>query len=186
MKLARPQRPETLWLAAAGGVLLLCLLWASWTVVAKYRQAAAQLAEIAPRHARVAGMLQNKELFAQSQSALQASLAEFVYPAEEDPSQTGNGALQRVRELATARGLRVTSSQAATPREDKGFDRIGLNLRVEGDWPQLVALLRELSQLRPAVYTSTLQLGVQHGGAQGGPQTVFGNLDLYVLKERRP
>ena len=180
------RRPEVLWLLLAGGVLLAALAWAGWTVVAKYRQASATIAEIDPRHARMAGMLQNKELFAQSQSALQASLAEFVYPAEEDPSQTGNGALQRVRELATARGLRVTSSQAATPREDKGFDRIGLNLRVEGDWPQLVALLRELAQLRPAVYTSTLQLGVQHGGAQGGPQTVFGNLDLYVLKERRP
>ena len=186
MKLARLQRPETLWLAAAGGVLLLCLLWASWTVVAKYRQAAAQLAEIAPRHARVAGMLQNKELFAQSQSALQASLAEFVYPAADDASQTGNAALQRVRELASARGLRVTSSQTAAPREDNGFDRIGLSLRVEGDWPDLVALLRELPRQRPALYTTTVQLGVQGFSAQGTPQTMFGNLELYALKERRP
>ena len=186
MKLARPQRPETLWLAAAGGVLLLCLLWASWTVVAKYRQAAAQLAEIAPRHARVAGMLQNKELFAQSQSALQASLAEFVYPTADDASQTGNAALQRVRELASTRGLRVSSSQTAAPRDEKGFDRIGLSLRIEGDWPALAALLAELARQRPAIYINTLQLGVQRSAFGGDPQVVFAQLDLYVLKERAP
>ena len=180
-------RPEPRWLAlGALAVLLLALAAAALWVAGVHQRAAARLAELEPRHARLAGLLQSGERLTQSQQALQANLAQFVHPPETDAAQLGNTVLQRVRELATARGLRVTSSQAATPREDKGFDRIGLNLRVEGDWPQLVALLRELAQLRPAVYTSTLQLGVQHGGAQGGPQTVFGNLDLYVLKERRP
>ena len=180
-------RPEPRWLAlGALAVLLLALAAAALWVAGVHQRAAARLAELEPRHARLAGLLQSGERLTQSQQALQANLAQFVHPPEADAAQLGNTVLQRVRELATARGLRVTSSQAATPREDKGFDRIGLNLRVEGDWPQLVALLRELAQLRPAVYTSTLQLGVQHGGAQGGPQTVFGNLDLYVLKERRP
>ena len=143
--LARP-RPEALWLLIAGALLLALLAWASWTVVAKYRQASAVLAEIEPRHARLAGLLQNQELLAQTDSALQANLIEHVGTAEEDPGQTGNAALQRVRELAAARELRVTSSQTAAPREDNGFDRIGLSLRVEGDWPALVALLRELAQ----------------------------------------
>lgn len=180
------QRPEFLWLLLAGALLLLALGWASWTVVVKHRQASGLLADIEPRHARLAGMLQNKELLAQAESALQANLAEYVSPAEEDPGQIANAALQRVRELASARGLRVTSSQTAAPREDNGFDRIGLSLRVEGDWPDLVALLRELPRQRPALYTTTVQLGVQGFSAQGTPQTMFGNLELYALKERRP
>ena len=184
MNTAAFKRPEGLWLLAAGCVLLLVLGWASWTVVSKYRQASAQLADIDPRHARLAGMLQDKELFAQSAGALTANLAQFVYPAEGDASQTGNAALQKVRDLATARGLRVASSQSAAPRDEKGFDRIGLVLRVEGDWEQLVALLRELAQQRPAIFTNTLQLGAQLRGLRDQPQSMFGQLDLYVLKER--
>ena len=155
-------------------------------VVSAVEQASGLLADIEPRHARLAGMLQNKELLAQAESALQANFSEYVSPAEEDPGQIANAALQRVRELASARGLRVTSSQTAAPREDNGFDRIGLSLRVEGDWPDLVALLRELPRQRPALYTTTVQLGVQGFSAQGTPQTMFGNLELYALKERRP
>ena len=186
MNTAALRRPEALWLLAAGAVLLAAFAWASWTVVVKYRQASAQLADIEPRHARLAGMLQNKELFAQSERALQANLAEFVYPTADDSNQTGNAALQRVRELATARGLRVSSSQSAAPRDEQGFDRIGLSLRVEGDWPDLVALLGELVRQRPALFINTLQLGVQQRGVRDEPQTVFAQLDLYVLKERAP
>jgi len=182
---ARP-RPEALWLLIAGALLLALLAWASWTVVAKYRQASAVLAEIEPRHARLAGLLQNQELLAQTDSALQANLIEHVGTAEEDPGQTGNAALQRVRELATARDLRISSSQAAAPRDEHGFDRIGLVLRIEGQWPQLVGFLRELVQQRPAIYTTNMQLAVQFGGMPGTSPVVLAQLDLYVLQERRP
>ena len=186
MNTAAFKRPEGLWLLAAGCVLLLVLGWASWTVVSKYRQASAQLADIDPRHARLAGMLQDKELFAQSGRELTANLAQFVYPAADDSSQTGNSALQRVRDLASTRGLRVASSQSAAPRDEKGFDRIDLALRVEGSWPDLVATLRDLAHQRPAIFINTLQLGVQRHEVQGMPQVMFGQLDLYVLKERAP
>ena len=154
--------------------------------MAKYRQASATIAEIDPRQARMAGMLQNKELFAQSEQALTANLAEFVYPTADDASQTGNAALQRVRELASTRGLRVSSSQTAAPRDEKGFDRIGLSLRIEGDWPALAALLAELARQRPAIYINTLQLGVQRSGFAGEAPLVFAQLDLYVLKGHAP
>ncbi len=182
----RPQRPETLWLLAGGVLLLLVLVWAASTTLLKYRQAAARLDEIEPRHARLAGLLQSSDRFAQADTVIQANLAEFVYPADGDASQTANAALQRVRELASARGLRVSSSQTAAPRDESGFDRIGLNLRVEGDWPQLVELLRELPQQRPVIYYTALQIGTQQGGRQpDAPQPVFGQFDLYVLKERK-
>ncbi len=180
------RRPEVLWLLMAGAALLAALAWAGWTVVAKYRQASATIAEIDPRQARMAGMLQNKELFAQSEQALTANLAEFVYPTADDASQTGNAALQRVRELASTRGLRVSSSQTAAPRDEKGFDRIGLSLRIEGDWPALAALLAELARQRPAIYINTLQLGVQRSGFAGEAPLVFAQLDLYVLKGHAP
>ena len=183
-----PRRAETLWLLAGGALLLLALAWAVTTTFTKHRQAAARLAEIEPRHARLAGLLEGSERFVQADATLRANLAQFVHPIDADASQIGNTALQRVRDLATARGLRVSSSQAAAAREDKGFDRIGLNLRVEGEWPQLVELLRELPQQRPVIYATGLQLGAQFVGRQqqDAPPTVYGQFDLYVLKERTP
>ncbi len=186
MRSGRVNRPETIWLAVAG-VLVLALaasgLWLAWS---KYRQAALQLAEVEPRYARLAGLLQSGERLKVADEAIRTALNEFVYPMGEDANQIGNAALQRVRDLATARGLRVASSQAAGPREDKEFDRIGLTLRVEGEWSQLVELLREMARLRPLVNCANLQIGVQNPGAQASAQTVFGQFDLYVLKERKP
>ena len=179
-------RPETLWLLAAGALLLALLGGFCWVVVAKYQQAATQLADIQPRYARLTGMLQDKEQFAQMEQVVQANLGQFVYPAGQDSGQTGNAALQRVRELATARNLRVSSSQAAAPRDEHGLDRIGLVLRIEGQWPELVEFLRELVQQRPAIYTTTVQLAVQFGGMPGASPAVLTQLDLYVLQERRP
>lgn len=186
MSTPRTLRPEVGWLLLAGALCLALAAWAGWTVVTKHQQAAARLAEVEPRHARLAGMLQNKELFAQSGQALQANLKQFIYAPGGDSSQTANTALQRVRDLAVARRLRVTSSQTAAPRDEDGFDRIGLTLRIEGEWPELVAFMGDLAAQQPAVYTTNLQLGVQSAGVRGEPRAVFGQFDLYVLKERQP
>lgn len=186
MNTSRAPRPELLWLLAAGALLLALLAWSSWFVVSRHQQAAAQLAAIDPRYARLTGLIQHKDEFAQMSQAVQANLQQFVYPAGQDAGQVGNNALQRVRELATARDLRISSSQAAAPRDEHGFDRIGLVLRIEGQWPQLVGFLRELVQQRPAIYTTTLQMAVQFGGMPGTAPAVLSQLDLYVLQERKP
>ena len=186
MNTSRAPRPELLWLLAAGALLLALLAWSSWFVVSRHQQAAAQLAAIDPRYARLTGLIQHKDEFAQMSQAVQANLQQFVYPAGQDAGQVGNNALQRVRELATARDLRISSSQAAAPRDEHGFDRIGLVLRIEGQWPQLVGFLRELVQQRPAIDTTNMQLAVQVGGMPGTSPVVLAQLDLYVLQERRP
>lgn len=184
-------RPELLWLLAAGVLLLAVAGWAGWTVVTKYQQAAGQLAQIEPRHARLAGLLHSHDPQTEAATRLQANLADYVHPADADPSQLGNTALQRVREIATRHDLRVASSQTSAPRDEDGFDRIGLNLRIEGDWPGMAALLADLATLRPAIYYASVQLGQQQGARRRGGQDVvvdevFVQLDLYVLKERQP
>jgi len=185
MNLALPKRPEHLWLLAAAALLLALLAWAALFTLTVHRHAVDALADIQPRHARVAGMLQSSEQLAQTGESLKTNLAAYIYPPEDDPGQVGNLALQKVRDIATGHGLRVVSSQAAVPREDKGFDRIGLSLRVEGDWPALQTLLRELARQRPAIYGETVQI-VAQGGYGGRPAAVMTQFELYVLKERRP
>lgn len=179
-------RPEHAWLLIAACVLLLVLGWGVATAVRAHIAAAEALDGVNPRVARLAGLLENEEQLRRAQADLTANLAQFVYPAERGADDIGNDALQRVRELATARDLRISSSQAAAPRDEHGFDRIGLVLRIEGQWPQLVGFLRELVQQRPAIYTTNMQLAVQFGGMPGTSPVVLAQLDLYVLQERRP
>lgn len=179
-------RPEVLWLLAAAVLALLIAAWTLGFVVTKYRAATTQIADIDPRYAQLAGMQHNQNAFAQDGERLEANLAEFVYAADQDASQIANTALSQVRELAAQHQLSVTSSQTAAPREEDGFERIGINLRVEGEWDDIVALLGELGAQQPSIYTATLQLGARARGAQGTAPLVFTQLDLYVLKEARP
>jgi len=181
--LGASRRPEQLWLLAGALLLLALLVWAVATVALAHGRAVDRLTDVGPRHARVAGLLQGSERLAQQAQALKNNLLDYVYPADGDAGQIGNLTLQRVRDAASARGLRVASSQVAAPREDKGFDRIGLSLRVEGDWASMQALLTELARQRPAIYSQTVQLNAQGGAMR---QTVAGQFELYVLKERRP
>ena len=182
-------RPDQFWLALAAAVLLGAAVLGGLWVAGVHARAAARLAQIEPRHARLAGMLQNQEQFAQSAQALQANLAQFLYPADAESGQIGNAVLQRVRELAGAQELRVTSSQVTAPAEDKdnpGFERVGLSVRLEGDWARLQPLLAALPRERPAIYSQTIQLLPQFVGAPGQVQVIQAQLDLFVLKERQP
>ena len=103
MKPSLFKHPPTLWLSIGAAVLLALLLAAGGFAASVYGQATRQLADIEPRHARLAGLLQNKELLTQAESALDANSSQFIGAASEDPIQLGNTALQRVRDLATAR-----------------------------------------------------------------------------------
>ena len=83
----------------------------------------------------------------------------------------------------------VVDPETAAPREDKdqpGFGRIGVSLRVEGDWPQLQGLLRALPAERPAIYSDTMQLLSQGTQAGRASAMIQAQLELFVLQERQP
>ncbi|MDR2153683.1 MAG: type II secretion system protein M [Burkholderiaceae bacterium] len=186
LSLGAANRPERLWLLASALALLGVLAWLAFTVLSMHRGASARLADIEPRHARIAGLLQSNDRLAKSAQTLKADLSQYIYPADGDPGQIGNQALQKVRDIAAAREMRITSSQVAAAREEHGFERIGLTLRVEGEWPQLQSLLGELARQRPAIYINAVQIGGQGGYVEGRPFTVWAQFDLYALKERGP
>ena len=184
----RPASPEQLWLLL-GGLLLLSLIAAGalW-VAGVHTRAATRLAELEPRHARLAGLLGHGDQLAAAEQTVQANLAQYLHPPEADAGLVANGVLQRVRELAGQHELRVTSSQVTAPTEDKDnprLERVGLSLRLEGDWPRLQALLTALARERPAIYSQTVQLMAQAMPA-GRPSPIQAQLDLFVLKERKP
>ena len=165
------RNPERIWLALLAAALLACLALGAFKVYDKHRWAALRLAEIEPRYARLAGLQASAPQLDELAQQLRERMAQYAYPAGDDPSYAGNGALQRVRELAAAAGLSVTSSQALAAQEKEGFYRVGLNLQ-------------SIAALRPAVYAESVQINSLAGHMPEGPQTVAVMLNLFVLQER--
>lgn len=177
-------RPEHMWLAAAAALLLLALVMGIGYAVRKHQWAGQTLKTATPRIARLQGLLQSGDALAETEAALQANLNALAYAHERDLGDIGTEALQRVRDAATTRGLRVSSSQtAAAQNGPEGFDRVNLDLRLEGDWDAVLALLRELAAVRPAIYVDTAHVSGQGVDAQS-PQTTVLQLGLFVLRQK--
>ena len=188
----RTLRPEQLWLLLAALIVVALVVSAALYTLGVYTQAAQALGQIEPRYARVSGLLQKQKQIEQASKALDASLAQYVYPQSGDASQIGNQVLQKVRDLAAARNLRVTSSQSQPAKPDNDhpeLNRIAVNLRIEGDWDALQGLLAELTRQTPAIYQNTVQLNALGGGRLNEPKAaliISGQFDLYVLQARKP
>lgn len=177
-------RPEQLWLLFAAGLLLALLVGVVGYGVTKHRWASDTLAGIEPRHARLLGLQAAERQMAGLESQLKSSLAQFAYPAGGDSAQVGNAALQRVREIASSRGMRVSSSQVLPAKEEGQFDRIGLMLAIEGEWPQLQAMAQELATQTPAIFSDNVHLNAQQVGIPGQPLPMIARVSLFVLKAR--
>lgn len=158
---ARKLRPEVVWLLLFAGLLVALLLFGAGFLFKKYAWAQDRLRDIEPRYALMTGLAQEKDKLAAIQAELGANYGRYVYPAKGDASQDGNEALQRVRDMATAAKLQVLSSQVMPPREDGGLQRIGLNLRVEGNYEAVMQFLETLSRSEPVIYSESTQLTSQ-------------------------
>lgn len=181
---AASMRSERIWLILLGLLVVAVLgVGAGW-VYGKHRWAAARLADIEPRYARLEGLKNSAPRLQELGEQLRERMGQYVYPAGEDPSHAGNSALQQVRERAASAQLNVTSSQALTAREEEGFYRVGLNVQLEGDWARVAEFLQSLFVMRPAVYLERMQITSSQGYMADGPQKVTVTLNLFVLQER--
>jgi general secretion pathway protein M len=184
-------RPEQAWLLLAALILIALAVGAVTFTLGVHGRAAEALAQIEPRYARISGLLEKQQQIGQVRLALGASLARYVYSPDGDANQIGNQVLQKVRDLATGRQLRVTSSQSQPAKEDKdhpGLDRIAIDLRIEGDWNALQGLLTDLTRQTPAIYQSVVQLNALGFGRfidPKAPLTISSQFDLYVLQEHK-
>ncbi len=191
----RKIRPELMWLLLLGVLLAAVVIGGAGFLMKKYTWAQDRLRDIEPRHAVLKGLLQQKDQLTEIQGLLDTNYARYVYPAKADAGQAGNEALQRVREMANGSGLQVVSSQVMPPREEAGMQRIGLNLRVEGEYGAVVKFLQEIVRLSPVVYGESLQLSAQGGRSvpvrrdrrnpqteEAGVQMANAQLSLFVLR----
>lgn len=183
MTLADLRRPVIMKL-----VLVLCLvlglLWGMIEAVQRHRAAQASLDEIAPRHARLLGLIEKGGDIQAADQALQEAMAPWTYPADRDASQTGNAAQQRVRDLLAQAGLDVMSSQVLPAQETPFFDRIPLVFRVSGEPVALHSALAVLSGAKPAVLLDNWSVQNAVSVRGDAPPRLAVELRLTVLRSR--
>lgn len=177
-------RAEHWWIALLAAALLALLLASAVYVARKHQWAARTVADAAPRVARLSGLERGGDTLQQVQQRLRANLEQFAWDSAQSAAAVGNTALQRVREQAAQHDLRVSSSQSAVaPNDEAGFTRINLDVRVDGEWPALLALLDDIASLRPVVYLDSAQISpAGRMNADGVQPQVAARLGLFVLQ----
>jgi len=188
--IAPPTRREWAILAATLCLVLLPLMALGAYVFQKYQQVQAGLAAMEPRYARLAGLDRQRDEIAQMHKRATGIRAAYVYPAAQDAVQAGNASQQKVRDLLSKAGLTIVSSQVLPSKEEKGFDRIPLTVRAEGELLAVNTALSVLGEQLPVIFINSAEMGSQLPLTMGGnaPKTVpiiTLQLSLSVLRERK-
>jgi len=173
------------------GSILICLLpfaVAGAYIYHKHQWAQARLDELEPRYARLAGLEAQQADVRLALERANAMRVQYIYPATADANQTGNMAQQRVRDILSAAGLQVVSSQVLPAKEEKGFDRIPLSVRAEGEWLAVQSALAVLGSQTPIILMGELEIQLPGGlsnviNTKVAPR-LAATFNLSVLRER--
>lgn len=182
MKVSWARERVAMLLSAA--VLLLPLAAGAGYVVYKHQWAQARLAELEPRYARLLGLHESRANLATAQEQANSLLAQFAYPSTQEVSQAGNDAQQRVRSIFAQAGVEVVSSQVLPAKSDKGFDRIPVSVRLEGEMTALQSALAVLSAQSPPIFVDSFSLQTVGVVKPDAPPKLASQLSLSVLRVR--
>lgn len=168
------------WILAATALALLApIVGGGVYVYQKHQWATARLTELEPRYARLAGILAAESGLEQANQQADAMLGAYLYPADKVLNQAGNEMQQQVRDVLSAGGLRVGSSQVLPPKADStSLDRIQLTIKAEGELLALQTAMIGLKSIKPAVFVDNLSVSVTGAARAEVPQNLSIQLEL--------
>lgn len=150
-------------LAVVFALLLAPLAAAGVYVFQKHQWAQARLAELEPRYARLLGLNEQRADITAVLAQAKDARARYVYPTSQDATVAGNAAQQRVREILTTAGLQISSSQVLPPKAVKGYERIPITVRAEGEWLAVQSALAVFSTQLPLIVIDEFEVQVLGG-----------------------
>ena len=164
--------------------LLIPLLGSAYIVWGKHQNLQNILADIEPRHARLQGLIARSADFQVLAAQANAQLSVLTYPATQDITKAGNDAQQRIRGLFADNKLDIISIQVLPAKEAGQFDRITINLRVEGDLSAMQTALDKLSGQTPVVVLDSMTLRTIGAVRPASIQRLSGQFDFSVFRVR--
>lgn len=168
-------------------LVLVPLTLAGGYLYSKHQWATDKIAEVTPRHARLAGLLANKDNLLQAADRANAQVTAYVFPASQDAVQLGNEVQQKMRGVLSSAGLTVVSSQvmpAKDSKDDKEFERIPLTVRAEGELLAVYLAMAALAEQKPAILLDGFNLQTS-GPPVKGVQRMAVQLNLLFLRARK-
>lgn len=172
------------WLQALTILVLLAPLAGSiYYVTSKHQMFQQLLADNAPRYARLMGLMtQQAELTALNIQATE-QLKRLTYSAEQDATQAGNDAQQRIRDIFSNSKLDIISIQVLPPAKgETKFDRIPVTVRIEGELSGIQSALLTLSTQTPRVLLDNLTIQTIGAVKPASIQRLSGQFDLSVIR----
>lgn len=143
---------------ASLAMLLLVLLYCVGNLWALRQGYVEQIDAIAPRSARLLGMLESTEALAAADREAASILEEVAYPALRDAASTGAAIQKDVRELMIEAGMSISGSQVLPRQAEEGFDQITVEITAEGNTDALEQTLASLELMRPLVFVKSLNV----------------------------
>lgn len=158
-----------------------------FSLVAVRQTYQADIDRIAPRVARLQGLIENEEALGLAAERAERLMVDLVYPVTEDRAAVSARLQQDVRQMLVDAGLSVTNSQVLPVREEAMFDHIGLKLTVNGDIEALDAGLAALTAHRPLLLVESLEVWPNRTGRRNkddeeAPHSLSASLQLLSLR----
>ena len=172
--------------------ILIPLIGGGMYAFSVHQRAQNRLNEIEPRFARLAGLLQRQGDMAALAKQANAKLSQRAYPVTQDVSKAGNDAQQRIKTLFSESRLDIISIQVlplkaesrADTKEDANFDRISIDLRVEGELSGIQNALSVLSAQVPLVLLDSMSIQTIGAVRPASVQRLGGQFKFSVLRVR--
>lgn len=165
-----------------GGIVVILLAFGAYVFV-WHTTAQAKLADVEPRVARLLGLEKQKGDLDQALAQSQAIVNLHAYPDSQDPTQSGNDAQRRVRDVFVKAGLDVMSSQVLPAKQEKQFDRIPIVVRFEGELSAVQSALVALGSLpAPSVQVEGFNMQTIGPVKAEVAQKLGGQFNLYILR----
>jgi general secretion pathway protein M len=152
--------------------------------VAKHDAAQKRLEQAEPRYARLMGLMARREDIGSFTTQAQASTARMAYPVAQDATQTGNEAQQRLRSIFAESKLDVGSIQVLPVKEGPHFDRIPIQLRIEGDMAGIQNALALLATQSPVIGLDNWTIQTVGAVRPASNQRLGAQFNFFVLRSR--
>lgn len=177
---------RVVWLQALTTLLLLApWVGASTYVWTQHQLIQTLLTDLSPRYARLSGLLARQTDLQKLGDQTRAQLSGLAFAPAQDLAQVGNDAQQRIRTVFADNALEIISIQVLPPLKDEGkFDRIQINLRVEGNLTGVQNALAALALQSPKIVLDNLALQTIGAVRPASIQRLGGQFNFTVLRLR--
>lgn len=145
-------------------------VWAVDLVVGYTGRIASTLESVAPRHARLQGILEAREEIESALALAGRRLDAYAYPSSMESGLAATAIQQRIRDAATSAGFTITTTETRPSRTQSGFESIFLTVHATGSLEAIYGLLSGLQASEPHLFVDAMTLGVLRARNQGTPE----------------